>query len=44
MGSKGMRRATRGGAALISYQPGTEKCKKVAAAAGGNTVDLIGQR
>jgi hypothetical protein len=30
--------------ALSSHRPGTEKFKKVAAAAGGNTVDLAGQR
>jgi hypothetical protein len=29
---------------LNSYQPGTEKCNREAAAAGGNTVDLVSQR
>ena len=29
---------------LNSYQPGTEKCNWEAAAAGGNTADLVSQR
>ena len=29
---------------LSSYQPGTEKCNWEAAAAGGNTADLVSQR